>query len=118
MADKITQKIGFTRAHDMYETLGDAEMVEFFEKRLAQLEKDSERKPTARQIENNVYKDDIINFMQENAKYTANDVLENVPSIIASGMTINRVSALLTQLVNANVIVRSTESRKNYYSLA
>ena len=119
MSEKITQRVGFTRAMEMYEQLGDAEMVDFFQKRLAQLDKrDSvERKPTARQMENEVYKDDVLNFMTEGQSYSANDILTSVPSIIASGMSLNRLSALLTQMVNANQIARTTEKRKNYYSL-
>ena len=119
MSEKITQRVGFTRAMEMYEQLGDAEMVDFFQKRLAQLDKrDSvERKPTARQMENEVYKDDVLNFMTEGQSYSANDILTSVPSVIASGMSLNRLSALLTQMVNANQIARTTEKRKNYYSL-
>ena len=119
MSEKITQRVGFTRAMEMYEQLGDAEMVDFFQKRLAQLDKrDSiERKPTARQMENEVYKNDVFNFMTKGQSYSANDILTNVPSIIASGMSLNRLSALLTQMVNENQITRTTEKRKNYYSL-
>lgn len=48
MAEKITLKVGFGRALEMYRQLGDEEMVAFFEKRLEQASKKSatERKLT------------------------------------------------------------------------
>ena len=118
MSKKPTIKSRYEEIREILEELGKDELVDFVDGRIAQLVKNSaiERKPTARQVENEVYKDDILAFMANGNKFTANDILENVPSIIASGMSINRVSALLTQLTTANIINRVTENRKNYYS--
>ena len=119
MAEKVTIKKRYEEVREILEQIGRDDLVEFIDGRIAQQVRKSttERKPTARQTENEVYKEDIVNFMNADQKYTANEIMTNVPSIIASGMSVNRVSALLTQLVNANVLARTTESRKNYYAL-
>ena len=38
--------------------------------------------------------------------------------IVAAGMSINRVSALMTQLVDAGAVNKTVEKRKNFYTLA
>jgi len=121
MADKITQKIGFTRAKEMYEQLGDAEMVEFFEKRLAQLEKRStaERKLTPHQQENEAIKQGIVANMENGVRYTIADMLVTF-DCFPETMTAQRVSALLSQLGERGTkeIVRTEEKGKAYFALA
>ena len=98
----------------------DNSLVEFIDGRIAQTVKknSTERKPTPKQIENDGYKADILAWLEPNTVYSSADVLKGVPSIIASGMSVNRVSALLTQLVANGEVVKTTEKGKNYYSLA
>ena len=121
MADKITQKIGFTRAKEMYEQLGDTEMVEFFEKRLAQLEKRStaERKLTPHQQENETIKQGIVANMENGVRYTIADMLVSF-DCFPETMTAQRVSALLSQLGERGTkeIVRTEEKGKAYFALA
>lgn len=119
MAEKITIKQRYEEIREILDKLGREDLVDFIDGRIAQQVRKStvERKPTARQVENSIYKDDILNFMEINKTYSANDILVNVPSIIASGMSLNRVSALLTQLVNDGVIKRFTDKHKNYYTI-
>ena len=117
---KMTIREGFERAKALYEQMGDAEMVAFFEGRLAQVEKknSAERKPTAKQVENAGFKADILAWMENGVKYASADVAKGVPSIVAAGLSANRVTAMLTQLVNDGAVVRVEEKRKNFYSLA
>ena len=121
MTDKITQKIGFTRAKEMYKQLGDAEMVEFFEKRLAQLEKRStaERKLTPHQQENETIKQGIVANMENGVRYTIADMLVTF-DCFPETMTAQRVSALLSQLGERGTkeIVRTEEKGKAYFALA
>lgn len=121
MAEKITQKIGFTRALEMYKQLGDTEMVEFFEKRLEQVSKKSntERKLTPHQQENERIKEGILDNMENGTRYTIADMLitfDCFPEV----MTAQRLSALLSQLGarGTNQIVRTEEKGKAYFSLA
>ena len=99
---------------------GREDLVEFIDGRIAQTVKknSTERKPTAKQIENEGFKSDILAYMEPNVFYAAGDILKSVPSIVAAGMSINRVSALMTQLKEAGAVTVTVDKRKNFYSLA
>lgn len=121
MADKITMKIGFTRALEDYRKIGDAEMVEFFEKRLEQLNKKftAEKKLTPHQVENEKIKEGILDNMEVGKLYTLSDMLVSF-DCFPLGMTFQRLSALLSQLGarGTNQIVRTEEKGKAYFSIA
>ena len=78
----------------------------------------AERKPTAKQTENEGFKADILAWMEPSILYAVADIVKGVPSIVASGISGNRVTALLTQLKDAGKIVRTEDKRKAFYSLA
>ena len=67
--------------------------------------------------ENEGFKADIIDWMQPGKSYTIEEILEGVPSVVASGISGNRVTALLTQLREAGWITRTEELRRAFYSL-
>ena len=98
----------------------DAELVEFINHEIELLDKKNtaERKPTAKQVENAGFKADILAWMEPDTKYLSADVAKGVPSIIAAGISVNRVTAMLTQLVNDGAVIRTEDKRKSYYSLA
>ena len=98
----------------------DVELVEFINHEIELLDKKNtaERKPTAKQVENAGFKADILAWMEPDTKYLSADVAKGVPSIIAAGISPNRVTAMLTQLVNDGAIIRTEDKRKSYYSLA
>ena len=98
----------------------DAELVEFINHEIELLDKKNtaERKPTAKQVENAGFKADILAWMEPDTKYLSADVAKGVPSIIAAGISPNRVTAMLTQLVNDGTVIRTEDKRKSYYSLA
>ena len=98
----------------------DAELVEFINHEVELLDKknSAERKPTPKQVENAGFKADILAWMEPDAKYLSADVAKGVPSIVAAGISGNRVTAMLTQLVNDGAIIRTEDKRKSYYSLA
>ena len=76
MANKITQKIGFTWAMETARSLGNEDMAAFFENKLNQLEKQTEnKKRSPRQIENDAYKEIILGIMQKGFEYTIDDML-------------------------------------------
>lgn len=96
------------------------EIVEKLEKMKASFEKKSagEKKPTAKQIENEDFKTAIINFLADGEKYTVSDLMKNVPQLAEyEGMTNQRVSALVRALVNDGVVAREEIKRKAYFSL-
>ena len=117
---KVTVRSQFEDVKAVLLSAGREDLAEFIDGRIAQtIKKNStERKPTAKQLENEGFKGDVLAWMDEGVSYAAGDILKGVPSIVASGMSINRVSALLTQLVNAGAVTKTVDKRKNYYSLA
>lgn len=96
------------------------ELVEFIEGRIAQLDKknSAERKPTAKQTENEGYKTAILGWMEQGQSYAMADIHKGVPAIVDGGISANRVTAILTQLVTDGKIVRTTDKRKSVYTLA
>ena len=97
-----------------------ADLVEFINHEIELLDKKNtaERKPTAKQVENAGFKSDILAWMEPATQYAAADVVKGVPSIVAAGLSANRVTAMLTQLVNDGSLIRTEDKRKNFYSLA
>lgn len=97
-----------------------ADLVDFINHEIELLDKknSAERKPTAKQVENAGFKSDILAWMEPATQYAAADVVKGVPSIVAAGLSANRVTAMLTQLVNDGAIIRTEDKRKSYYSLA
>ena len=119
--EKVTVRSQFETIRQILVDGGyDDSLIEFIDSRIAQTIKKNtaERKPTPKQIENEGFKSDILAYMTEDTLYSAGDILKGVPSIIASGMSINRVSALMTQLADSGALVKSVDKRKNFYSLA
>ena len=120
MTKKMTIREGFEKARDVFAEMGDTEMVEFFEGRIALTEKKnaSERKPTPKQMENEGFKSDILAWMENGVEYSVADIVKGVPSLDASGVKSQRVTALLTQLKEAGKVVRTEVKGKAFYALA
>ena len=78
----------------------------------------AERKPTPKQIENAGFKADILNYMEVGVQYVCADIVKGVPSIVASGLTAQRVAQMLKQLTDEGKIVKSEDKRKSVYTLA
>ena len=117
---KVTIRSQFEDVREVLVAAGRTDLVEFIDGRIAQTVKknSTERKPTAKQVENEGFKSDILAWMEPDTLYAAGDVLKGVPSVVASGMSINRVSALLTQLKDAGAVTVMVDKRKNFYALA
>ncbi len=96
-------------------------MIAFFEKRIEQNAKktSTERKPSARQTENEEIKKGILNNMEVGTQYTLADMLVMFDCFPAD-MTPHRLAALLSQLgaKGSNEIVRTESKGKAYFSLA
>jgi hypothetical protein len=78
----------------------------------------AERKPTPKQVENAGFKADVLAWMEPDTLYTAADIVKGVPSVVAAGISTQRVSAMLTQLVNDGSVIKTEDKRKHFYSLA
>ena len=96
------------------------ELMGFIEHEIELLDKKNtaERKPTAKQVANEGYKQNILNWMEPDRLYLAAEIAKGVPEIVADGVTAGTVTALLTQLYKAGSLTRTEDKRKNYYALA
>lgn len=117
---KPTKRDNFNALLAIPAVAANAELVAFINHEVELLDKKNaaERKPTPKQTENAGFKADILAWMEPDTQYLSADVVKGVPSIVAAGISGNRVTAMLTQLVNDGSLVRTEDKRKNYYSLA
>lgn len=94
-----------------------AEAKAKLEKMLEQtLKKNSaERKPTATQTENKGLKEEILLFMEVGKQYTVTDVMKGCKAV--EGLSNQRVSALVRQLLLEGKVTREEIKRKAYFSL-
>ena len=96
-----------------------AEVMEKLTALSASLEKKSgaERKPTATQIANEGYKTAIADFLRGCEKpVTVTDILKSVPAL--EGFSNQKVSALMTQMVNGGIVTKTSDKRRSYFAIA
>lgn len=74
----------------------------------------ADRKPTATQVENAGLKVAILDGMAEGKAYTITDLMKAVPQL--ADLSNQRVSALVRQLVEEGLVLRTEEKRKAYFS--
>ena len=97
--------------------LSDPTQIAFIEHEIELLEnkKMVSRKPTQTQKDNEILKLDIVKLLQTSGKsFTITELQKNVSSI--ENLSNQRVSALLTQLVNSGTVSKTYEKRKAYFS--
>ena len=113
---KMTKAQMFKQIKDNY-ALTPAE-VEFIDHELELLSKKNsgEKKPTAQQTANEGIKTAIVEGMEQNRLYTISELIKEIPD--CADLTNQRVSALVRQLVDSGVVVRTEDKRKAYFSLA
>lgn len=113
MANKMTKRDYFNKLKGM---VSDPELIAFIDNELALLAKKNGAKkaPTKTQKENAVYKDTILASMSAGVLYAVAEIADMVDSDLSN----QKVSALLTQLVNDGKVVRVVEKRKAYFKKA
>lgn len=115
---KLTKRDHYNALLALEEVKANPKLVEFIEHELELLDRknSAEKKPTAQQTANEAIKVAILDNMAEGAKYTITDLIKSVPE--CADLTNQRVSALVRQLVDDKVVVRTEDKRKAYFSLA
>lgn len=114
---KKTQKEMFNEILNGYGL--SAEHKAFLEGRIAQLDKKSSAKsdkPTATQKANAELKDKILAEMENGKLYTISDMLKSLEC--CAELSNQKVSAIMKQLVEGNLVVRTEDKRKAYFSKA
>lgn len=115
MGNKMTYAVAIDFAIN---AIDNEEVIEKLMALKAQLAKKSsaERKPTATQRENVGFKDAIVNGLESDKTYTITDIMKSIPEV--GGLSNQRVSALVRQLVADGILKREEIKRKAYFSLA
>lgn len=76
----------------------------------------AEKKPTAQQTANEGIKTAIAEGMEPNRLYTVTEIQKEIPA--CAELSNQRVSALLRQMKDDGIVVRTEDKRKAYFSLA
>jgi len=115
---KLTKRDHFNALLAIHAVAENADLVDFINHELELLDKKNtaERKPTPKQVENAGIKNAIVEWMESDTQYLSADVVKGCPA--CEGLSAQRVSALLSQLVADGAIIRTEDKRKSYYSLA
>lgn len=92
------------------------EQVAFIHHEMELLEKknSSDKKPTAQQVANGGIKASILEVMKPNQLYTITEIVKNLSNY--PDLTNQRVSALVRQMVEAGLVVRTEDKRRAYFS--
>ena len=112
---KVTKRMRFEQIKSLVSD--NEELVAFIDHEIELLDKKNSRtgKPTKTQVENETIKNTIFNILQ-----TTNKPM-TVTQLLATeefhGLSNQKVSALLTQLRDANKVVRTVEKKVAYYSI-
>ena len=98
-------------------TLPTDEVIDFVKSRIAQIEKKSaNKKPSKNQAENEVLKDTIVTILTElDNPVTASEILTD--NRIPSGTSLPKITALLTALVKEQIVTRTVDKRKAFFSV-
>ena len=115
---KMTQKVALNYVIENCELPEEVKakiesMIVALEKKSA---KSGERKPTKTQVANEGFKAIIVDNMEHGRLYTITEIAKEMP--FGEELSNQRVSALVRQLKDAGVVVRTEEKRKAYFSLA
>ena len=113
MAKKVTIKEQFVEVAEVLRGIDREDLATFIDGRIAVLDKKTaNKKATAKQEENEVLKGEILALMA-----TDKDKVFTVGELIKTfGVSSQKMSALLTQMVNTGTVVRTVEKKVAYFS--
>ena len=115
---KITKRDRFNALLNIPAVQADQGLVDFINHELELLAKknSADKKPTAQQTANEAIKSAIVEAMEPNHLFTVTEIQKSVAE--CAELSNQRVSALLRQLKDDGVVVRTEDKRKAYFSLA
>ncbi len=116
MTNKMTLKDYFNEVIALAKANDRLDLVEFAEGRIAVLDKKAgNKKPTKTQEENVAIKDEILSVLSE-VGATVTEIQSK--SEVLGGLSNQRVSALLRQMIADNLVVKTVDKKKSYFALA
>ena len=113
----MTKREMFTEIRNI--VADDEEMVAFIDHEIELLDRksNSSRKPTKTQVENDGFKAEIVDYLTEiDTPKTIKELQANISSI--SGLTNQRITHMLTDLIKAGTLVKEYVKKTPYYSVA
>ena len=121
---KFTLRDYYTALLAIDEVASNPTLREMTEGRLEQLDKKNgksgDRKPTAKQTENEAYKAEIVEHLpvasDECVGWTVGEINKNVPCCVEGGFSSSKTTALVTQLAKADLINRVEVKGRAYFS--
>ena len=116
MSKKMTKREMFEQIKSKYELTADE--VAFIDHELELLAKKNvsstgEKKLTPTQKANESLKADILNCMAEATQYSIDQMIKTFPC--CAELSTSKVTAMMTQLIKANLVVRISDKRKSYF---
>ena len=122
---KITKKDRFNVLLNLASVQADPELTAFIEHEIELLDKknSAERKPSEKQVAKTAHDADlrsaIVNEMEMNTLYSANDLIKALPTLSAEpNLSVAKISYLMRDLLNDNSVVKVVEKRHTFYKLA
>ena len=113
---KMTQRDYFNEVVELAKANGRDDLVEFAKGRIAVLDKKAEnKKPTKTQEENVAIKNEIASVLTSEGA-TVTEIQSK--SEMLGGLSNQRVSALLRQMIADGVVVKTVDKKKSYFALA
>lgn len=113
---KMTKRDYFTAILSKYPLTADEQAFIEHELELLAKKNASDKKPTAQQVANEGIKAAIVAGMTPNRLYTVTEIQKEIPE--CAEMSNQKVSALVRQLKDAGLVVKTEDKRKSYFSLA
>ena len=115
--EKKTIVAQFAEVKAVLEEVGRADLAEFIQGRIdVQAKKAENRKPTKVQVENEALKVRVKEILENaDGQMTATDILNADADAFK---TVQKVTALLKALVDANEVVKTVDKKKAYFALA
>lgn len=113
MAKKVTIKEQLVEVAEVLRGIDREDLATFIDGRIEVLDKKTaNKKATAKQEENEALKGEILALMatDKDKRFTVGELIKTF------GVSSQKMSALLTQMVNAGTVVRTVEKKVAYFS--
>jgi DNA-binding MarR family transcriptional regulator len=113
---KMTKRDYFTAILEKYPLTAEEKAFVEHELELLAKKNSTDRKPTAQQTANEVIKTAILDGMTSGRFYTVTEIQKEIPK--CTELSNQKVTALIRQLKDAGLVVKTEDKRKSYFSLA
>jgi hypothetical protein len=113
---KMTKRDYFTAILEKYPLTADEKAFVEHELELLAKKNASDKKPTAQQTANEAIKTVILDGMTSGRFYTVTEIQKEI--LKGEELSNQKVSALIRQLKDAGLVVKTEDKRKSYFSLA